>query len=83
MGPGGSSIDLPFAGAGNAICSECHFRIHGTALAVNEGDRSNPRLVNFAPNVRPNGSTIEFTKTATGGTCTLVCHGEAHFEVGY
>jgi predicted CXXCH cytochrome family protein len=83
MGPGGSSIDTPYAGGGNALCSECHFRVHGTALAVNPGDRSNPRLVNFAPNVGPNGSTLEFTKTATGGTCTLVCHGEAHFNASY
>jgi predicted CXXCH cytochrome family protein len=77
-GSAGTSIDTPGDGGGNAICAECHFRTHGTAQAYNEGDRNNPRLVNFAPNVQPYGGVIDFTKTATGGTCTLVCHGEPH-----
>ena len=53
MGPAGTNIDTPGHGGGNAICAECHFRTHGTALAFNASDRDNPRLVNFAPNVKP------------------------------
>ena len=82
-GPGGTDIDAPGQGGGNAICAECHFRIHGTALAYNAGDRSNPRLVNFSPNVLPQNGAIQFTKTGTGGSCTLVCHGESHDNKGY
>ena len=36
-GPGGTDIDTPGQGGGNAICAECHFRIHGTALALQRG----------------------------------------------
>ena len=82
----GLDIDTPGAGQGNAVCAECHFRIHGTALAYNAGDRANPRLVNFSPNVLPTtgtGGTIRFTKTANGGSCTLICHGETHNNEGY
>ncbi len=35
-------IDVPGAGPGNAICAECHFRTHGTALAIN-GQAQAPR----------------------------------------
>ncbi len=77
------SIDTPGAGQGNAICAECHFRIHGTALAYNVADRGNPALVNFAPNVEPLNGVLTFTKTATGGTCTLVCHGAPHDNKSY
>jgi predicted CXXCH cytochrome family protein len=85
LGPGGTSIDTPGEGGGNAICAECHFRIHGTALSYNAADRSNPRLVNFAPNVKPFGTALApaFTKTTTGGTCTLSCHGEDHVSAHY
>ena len=33
-GTGGTDIDVAGAGHGNATCAECHFRTHGTALAV-------------------------------------------------
>jgi predicted CXXCH cytochrome family protein len=89
-GSGGTSVDTPGDGQGNAICSECHFRIHGTALAYQDGDRSNTRLVNFAPNVTPfvaQGSATGVLKwTATGvgaGTCTLTCHGYDHVAKSY
>ena len=81
-----TSIDVEGAGRGNAICSECHFRTHGTALAYRVGDRANQRLVNFAPNVEPLGGVNgvpKFTKTATGGSCTLICHGESHNGESY
>ena len=49
-------------------------------------DRANPRLVNFSPNVQPTtgtGGTIRFTKTADGGSCTLICHGYSHNDKDY
>jgi len=85
-GNGGTNIDTPGAGQGNAICSECHFRIHGTALAYQVGDRTNTRLVNFAPNVLPDGASgvLKWTSTGTGtGTCTLTCHGYDHQAKAY
>jgi predicted CXXCH cytochrome family protein len=80
-----TDIDTPGAGQGNAICAECHYRVHGTALAVNESDRTNPRLVNFAPNVTPWNGVIEFKPmgATTSGSCTLVCHGKAHENETY
>jgi predicted CXXCH cytochrome family protein len=83
-GLGGTDIDVPGAGPGNAICAECHFRIHGSALAVN-GQAQATGLVNFAPNVQKLGGVLNFqaaTPTALG-TCTLVCHGKAHNAYGY
>jgi predicted CXXCH cytochrome family protein len=77
-GSGGTdlSIDTAGAGQGNAICAECHFRLHSTAY----GTPSGSRLVNFAPNVQPNGlATPSWTSTGTGsGSCSLTCHGHAH-----
>ncbi len=83
-GLGGTDIDVPGAGPGNSLCAECHFRIHGSALAVN-GQAPATGLVNFAPNVQKLGGALEF-KAATPtslGTCTLVCHGKAHNAYGY
>jgi predicted CXXCH cytochrome family protein len=85
-GNGGTDIDTPGAGQGNSVCAECHFRIHGTALAYQVGDRTNTRLVNFAPNVLPNSVTGVLSWTATGigtGSCTLTCHGYDHKAKGY
>ncbi|MEI8332603.1 MAG: hypothetical protein WCH74_01935, partial [Chloroflexota bacterium] len=52
-----TNIDEPGAGAGTAICSECHFRTHSTALKYGLTDRTqtgaDAGLVNFAPNVGP------------------------------
>ncbi len=76
-GVGGTDIDVAGAGQGNLVCSECHFRIHGTTYAVN-GQPSNPRLINFAPDVQPYRGTLRWSPTATGGTCTLTCHGVDH-----
>jgi predicted CXXCH cytochrome family protein len=87
-GDGSTDIDAASAGQGNAICAECHFRIHGTALANNVGDRSNSRLVNFAPNVMDfsSGTAVGFTPKPVGGgrgSCTLTCHGERHDALPY
>ncbi len=82
-GSGGLDIDTPGAGQGYAVCAECHFRLHSTAQAVNDGDRDNSRLVNFAPNVVPNNGVLEWQKVGAGGTCTLTCHGEPHRNADY
>ena len=87
-GSAGGSIDTAGAGAGLALCSECHFRSHSTALAYRPGD-SKPvadtsgatGLVNFAPNVVPLSSATPMWKApndAGSGSCALTCHGYTH-----
>ena len=34
-GTAGTNIDVDGAGAGNATCAECHFRIHGSSYPAN------------------------------------------------
>jgi hypothetical protein len=48
--------------------------MHSTALTDTPGSR----LVSFSPNITANGGVRAFTKTADGGSCTLVCHGKQH-----
>jgi predicted CXXCH cytochrome family protein len=77
-GPGGASLSIDAAGAGQglAICSECHFRTHSTAIAYQPGDVDAPGLVSFAPNV---GLAAWAQPNAAGtGSCTLTCHGVSH-----
>lgn len=84
----GTSIDQAGAGPGLAICAECHFRTHGTALSYQLGDdqpvvRSSgyAGLVDFAPDVTGvNGGLPSWiAPDATGsGSCTLTCHGYQH-----
>jgi predicted CXXCH cytochrome family protein len=81
-GIGGQDIDQDGAGQGNLVCAECHFRIHGTTFAV-DGQPATSRLVNFAPDARPVEGVLRWTPSATGGTCTLVCHGVTHRGWGY
>ena len=78
-GAGGRDIDEAGAGQGNATCAECHFRTHGTALAVG-GQTPAKGLVNFAPNTEPYNGQVEFVPatSTTLGTCTLTCHGKPH-----
>jgi hypothetical protein len=78
QGGGDPSTDInsPNAGQGNAICAECHFQLHQTAPEVDQ------QLVDFAPNVVPNGGVLEWTGTV-GRSCTLTCHGHAHAAAGY
>jgi predicted CXXCH cytochrome family protein len=78
-GSGGTSIDTAGDGQGNAICAECHYRIHATAIAYKVDDRSNQRLVNFAPDVVTSGAAWTQTGIAAG-SCTLTCHGASHSE---
>ena len=85
---GGTSIDQAGAGEGLAICAECHFRIHSTAIAYKPGDTAAVArstgfggLVNFAPNVAGPASTgpVWSQPGSDGrGTCTLTCHGVTH-----
>jgi len=86
-GSGGTDIDKAGAGQGNAICAECHFRIHSTTDKVGTQAISGSRLVNFAPNVQPvvPGGTVSWTApgTTSGGSCTLTCHGYEHKAAGY
>ncbi|MEP7191888.1 MAG: cytochrome c3 family protein [Actinomycetota bacterium] len=83
-GDGGTDIDTPGAGQGNAICAECHFRLHSATNKVGTQTVPGSRLVNFAPNVTPNGGTLSWTPGSTGsGSCTLTCHGQKHSGFGY
>ncbi len=85
-GDGLTNIDTPGDGQGNAICAECHFRIHSTTNKVGTQVIPGSRLVNFAPNVQPVSATKPITwtsGTAGGGSCTLTCHGFTHDGVGY
>ena len=85
-GDGPGDIDTAGAGRGNAICAECHYRIHSTSSrndfrtgTLQTG--TDGGLVLFAPNVTGAGapSEIEWTRTGvSGGTCTLRCHGKDH-----
>ena len=80
-GAGGMNIDTAGAGQGNAVCAECHFRIHSTALRTGT-QGAYTRLVNFAPNVTASRTRGVLTFTphsgTTAGSCTLTCHGEDH-----
>jgi predicted CXXCH cytochrome family protein len=86
-GPGGSStdIDTPGAGDGNAICAECHFRLHSTTFQVPGQTIDGSRLVNFAPNVQPDADgKLSWTRDGPGGgSCTLTCHGHVHQAAKY
>lgn len=86
-GSGGTDIDTAGAGQGNARCAECHFRSHGPSDTPGDQRLSGDGLVTFSPNVTRSvsmaGSPVTFVKTATGGTCTLTCHGKDHQSVGY
>jgi predicted CXXCH cytochrome family protein len=87
IGAGGTSIDAAGAGQGNALCAECHFRLHSTTFKVGTQAVPGSRLVNFAPDVTPYpaaGGTISWTPNATsGGSCTLTCHGKSHDNLSY
>ena len=84
MGSSDTNIDTPGAGGGNAICAECHFRLHSTTNKVGTQVVDGTRLVNFAPDVQPYNGVISWTPGATGhGSCTLTCHGVTHTPRSY
>jgi len=89
-GSGGAStnIDTAGAGAGTALCAECHYRLHSTQTMLGSQTLSGTRLVNFAPNIQPVSvagvPTIKWSSTSTGhGSCTLLCHGKTHTNMSY
>jgi hypothetical protein len=83
-GTGGTNFDLHAqhlggladASTANAVCAECHYRLHATSAEAGS------KLVNFAPNVVANGGVLEWTGTV-GRSCTLTCHGFDHSGEGY
>jgi predicted CXXCH cytochrome family protein len=85
-GDGGTDVDVAGAGQGNAICAECHFRIHSTTNKVGSQVIPGSRLVNFAPDVQPAiaGTPVTWTAGAAGtASCTLTCHGYTHVSLKY
>ncbi len=88
IGGGGlasTDIDTAGAGQGKAICAECHYRVHSTALAPWTANRTYSSGVNFAPNVQPvSGQAAPlWAPTGSGGNCTLRCHGKDHNPYSY
>jgi predicted CXXCH cytochrome family protein len=82
-GSGTTNIDTPGAGQGNAICAECHFRLHSTTYKVPGQVTPGTRLVNFAPDVIPSVTNgipdLSWEPNGTGhGSCYLSCHGVVH-----
>ena len=79
------NIDTDGAGAGNALCAECHFQMHGSTYPGNAGAAINGRLVNFAPDVQPLNGVLSYTPRNgnTAGRCTLMCHTKEHNNLAY
>ena len=76
-------VDTPsggMAGQGNAICKECHYTTHSTALTYNTNARSNEHLVSFSPSISGRLGTGAPVWNAATRTCTVTCHGESHNE---
>ncbi len=88
-GPGGMSMDGAGQGGGNAICAECHFRIHSTASRNDfrtgtQQTGTDGGLVVFASDVTSDGGTLSWVRTGErSGSCTLSCHGQSHHGEGY
>jgi hypothetical protein len=82
---GTGDIDSDGAGAGNALCAECHFQMHGSTYPGNTGTTQNGRLVNFAPDVQPLNGVLSYTPRVgnTAGRCTLMCHTKEHDNLAY
>lgn len=69
-----------------APCSACHDP-HGVSTAVPTGSSDHTHLINFDISIaRPNQTTGTIVFNDLGrfaGSCTLVCHGEAHTDESY
>ena len=88
-----SSLDIDDTldpGRGNAICAECHYRLHGTILAPWAANRGYSRGVNFAPDVQPRsgqtnppGPPSPLWSGPASRTCSLICHGKDHDAKSY
>jgi len=91
LGSGSLDIDdTTGAGQGNAICAECHYRLHGTSLAPWEENQDYSRGVNFAPDVQPRagqtdppGPPSPLWSGPTSRTCSLICHAKDHDSASY
>jgi len=79
-GSSSASLDIDVAGGGqgNAICAECHYRVHGTVTAPWPDNQDYSNGVNFAPNVRPILGQSSPIWSFTDSTCSLTCHGVTH-----
>ncbi|OGO53422.1 MAG: hypothetical protein A2V84_05915 [Chloroflexi bacterium RBG_16_70_13] len=83
-GTGGTNFDLHAQHLGaladgdtaNAVCAECHFRLHAPS------SEAGSKLVAFAPNVVTVPLVAPWSGTVTR-SCTLTCHGRAHVAAGY
>ncbi|MCI0584018.1 MAG: hypothetical protein L0227_14235 [Chloroflexi bacterium] len=81
-GTGGTNFDLHAAHVaampddGNAVCAECHYRLHATSAEAGS------KLVGFAPNVVTVPLVPPWSGTVTR-SCTLTCHGYVHADAGY
>ncbi len=80
IGTPGTDINSPGAGNGNAICSECHFNVHGDTTNV-YGNPSGQHLVQFAPDVIAIGDAPLYDPVYQ--SCTLICHGVDHDGYSY
>ncbi|MDP2675646.1 MAG: cytochrome c3 family protein [Dehalococcoidia bacterium] len=92
VGTGGLDIDdTAGAGQGNAICAECHYRLHGTSLAPWADNQDYSRGVNFAPDVQPRSGQTNppgppsplWSGPTSPRTCSLICHGKDHDAESY
>jgi predicted CXXCH cytochrome family protein len=83
VGSGGTDINVPGAGQGNAICAECHFEVHSTKLAPWAASRNYPGGVNFSPNVQTGPGQLYPFWEYSSRTCTLVCHSYDHRNEPY
>lgn len=72
------------AGAGHALCVECHWESHSSGQANASQTLPGTRLVQFAPNVEPNNGSITYVARngGTAGGCNLICHGVVHTVAG-
>ncbi len=84
-GPTSASLDIDTLGGGqgNAICAECHFRVHGTVTAPWPANQDYGRGVNFAPDVRPLSGEAAPLWSLANKTCTLICHSQQHTNENY
>jgi len=88
QGSGGTDITTPGAGQGNAVCAECHYRVHSTTYAYHSDQVNELRGVNFAPDVLPTAVAgaprIDITPgNPDSGRCYLTCHGKNHNPKSY
>jgi hypothetical protein len=81
---GGTNFDLhaqhlaglASATTADAVCAECHYRLHATSAEAGS------KLVNFAPNVVTVPLVPPWSGTVTR-SCTLTCHGVVHVDESY